>query len=291
MILSMNGLSKEYGDKLALDHLTLELEEGIYGLLGPNGAGKSTFMNLLVGNLEASQGNILLDGEDISKMGKKYRNLLGYMPQGQTLYQYFTGREFLTYMAILKDVKKNEREKKITWAADQVNLKEELDKKIFGYSGGMKQRLLLAASILNDPKILILDEPTTGLDPKERIRIRNLVAHIAEGKIVILATHVVSDIEFISHEIILLKNGKLVDKEKVQNLTKKISDKVYDTVLDLNRVEEISEYGIISGVHSDGNKAHVHFISETVLVEPGVNPGLPTLEDVYLYYFDQKEIL
>lgn len=223
MKIEIKQLVKKYGRKEALAGVSMELSQGIYGLLGPNGAGKSTLINILVGNLAPTDGEVLCNGTKIEQMGKEYRRILGYMPQQQTIYPSFSGREFLNYMAVLKEVPKEQICERIEQVAAMVNLLEELEKRLGAYSGGMKQRILLAAAILNDPAILILDEPTAGLDPRERIRIRNLISKLAADKIVLIATHVVQDIEGISKEIILMNQGNIIRKDTIANLTEGIS--------------------------------------------------------------------
>lgn len=205
--LEIKGITKVYkkGAVKALDNFSVTLTPGVYGLLGPNGAGKSTLMNIITDNLNADGGEVVYDGENIKKLGKDYRAVLGYMPQQQGLYDDFTLNRFLWYMAALKGLKKKEAKEKITQLLETVNLTDAAHKKLGSFSGGMKQRALIAQALLNNPEILILDEPTAGLDPKERIRIRNFISEIAEDKIVLISTHVVSDIEFIAKEIILLK--------------------------------------------------------------------------------------
>lgn len=220
-MLEINNLSKWYGKKKALDNIHLKFENGVYGLLGPNGAGKSTLMNIITDNLLPEEGNILWNGEDSRKLGIKYREILGYMPQQQGLYNGFTAKRFLNYIAVLKDVPKEELEIQIEEVAKKVNLQNNLHQKIGMYSGGMKQRLLIASAILGNPKLIIFDEPTAGLDPKERIRVKNLLKELSDSKIVIIATHIVPDIENIAKEIIILKNGILVEKNKPEILIQK----------------------------------------------------------------------
>lgn len=290
MRIEIRDLSKKYGDKSALDHLDMSLDAGIYGMLGPNGAGKSTLMNILVGNLAQSGGEILCEGQDIRKMGKEYRRLLGYMPQQQKIYPSFTGMEFLSYMAVLKEVPKERAKERICWAAEQVNLQNELGKKLHAYSGGMQQRILLAAAVLNEPSLLILDEPTAGLDPRERIRIRNLISSIAAERIVIIATHVVSDVECISNEIILMGAGKMIRKDSIASLTDEIRPYIYEIQADADEIMEVERKYQVSNILSDGHNAKMRVIAGHMPEKYQAVPAMPTLEDVYLYHFGGNEV-
>ena len=191
---------------------------------GPNGAGKSTLMNIITDNLKLDSGKILWNGQESKILGAKYREILGYMPQGQGLYNGFTAKRFLNYIAVLKEVPKEEIEIQIQKVSKSVNLQDELSKKIGMYSGGMKQRLLIAATIIGNPKLLIFDEPTAGLDPKERIRVKKIMSELAKDKIVIIATHIVPDIENIANEIIILKDGILREKNTPEELIKKYAE-------------------------------------------------------------------
>ena len=211
-MLEIRNLSKSYGKKVALNNINLRFDNGLYGLLGPNGAGKSTLMNIITDNLKADNGEILWNGIDYQTLGVKYREILGYMPQQQGLYNGFTGKRFLNYIAVLKDIPKKEILLQIEESAKKVNLQNELDKKINMYSGGMKQRLLIASCILGNPKLIIFDEPTAGLDPKERVRVKKLMQELSSKSIVIIATHIVPDIENIAKEIVILKEGVLIEK-------------------------------------------------------------------------------
>lgn len=214
--LSVKELTKYYAQNkkqtCALDHISFTLTPGLYGLLGPNGAGKSTLIHLLTGGLAQSSGSIFWCGKKVSGRKKEFRRVLGYMPQQQNLYDNFTGYQFLEYLCVLKEIPRAEINGQIVRAAQAVHLGGELDKRLGAYSGGMKQRLLVAEAILGQPQLLIFDEPTAGLDPKERVRLRELLAALARDRIVLVATHVVSDVENVADAIILLKAGKIVDQ-------------------------------------------------------------------------------
>ncbi len=220
-MLCLTNITKKYKEKLALDHVSLELAPGIYGLLGPNGAGKSTLMNIVTGNLTPDDGQVLWDGKNIKSLGAQYRSLIGYAPQQQGLYDAFTGKRFLAYMATLKGISKKEMPEEIARVLSYVNMTEAANRPIGTYSGGMKQRILIAQAILGDPKLIVLDEPTAGLDPKERVRIRERIAELAGDKVILVSTHVVSDIEPIAKEIILIKSGKIMDQDTVEHLCDK----------------------------------------------------------------------
>lgn len=218
-MLEIKNLTKYYGKNQALDNVNLALSPNIYGLLGPNGAGKTTLMNIITLSLGRYSGQVLWNDTDIEKLGKSYRSLLGYMPQQQGLYEGFTGLDFLCYIATLKAIPQKNLKGEVMRVADLVNLRPRLNEKLSGFSGGMKQRILLASAVLGDPKLIILDEPTAGLDPKERIRTRELIKSLSSDRIIIVATHVVSDIETIADEIILMKKGNIVKKGSPADLT------------------------------------------------------------------------
>lgn len=222
MELRLDNVTKRYGEKVALDGFSYTFHTGIYGILGANGAGKSTMMNLITDNLKRDSGSILYDGTEIRKMGADYRRVLGYMTQQQGLYEGMTAESFLVYMARLKEIPRKAVPGEIDRVLEMTNLADVRHKKVGSFSGGMKQRVLLAQALLGDPKVLILDEPTAGLDPKERARLRDHIYRLSQDRIVLLATHIVSDIEAIADSILLMKQGKLLrsgtSEELIQSL-------------------------------------------------------------------------
>ena len=281
MKLVIRGLNKSYGSKAALQDFHAVFENGIYGILGPNGAGKSTLMNILTDNLLRDSGRILCNEKEITKMKEQYRKIMGYMPQQQQLYDSFTVNHFISYMGTLRGMNKKEIKKRMEELFPLLNLNEVRRKKIKELSGGMKQRVLLLQALLDDPQILILDEPTAGLDPKERIRIRNLISDLSGDKIVLIATHVVSDIEFISKEILLMKNGRVVDKDCPEALGKVFEIRIVQE--ELNQVKKEFE---ISNLFRTEGEIVVRVISEECPTAYRWTEVSPTLEDVYLYEFE-----
>lgn len=280
-MLEIKGLTKKYKDKLALDNFTYTFEKGVYGLLGPNGAGKSTLMNILVDGIKKSGGDIRYNGENITKLGYKYRDIIGYVPQQQGMYDSFTAEEFLNYIANLKGINKKEISDKVTEMLEFVNLENVRKKKLGGFSGGMKQRILIAQALINDPDILILDEPTAGLDPNERIRIRNLIAQISINKIVIIATHIVSDIEFIANKIIMLSAGKIIKNGSPSELLSEIDGYVFEEMIEKCNVEMYNQKYLVSGLMAGAQQVKIRYICN----EKACNghKAEPNLEDYYLY--------
>lgn len=252
MELQIIDLKKRYKKTTALKGISFTLSPGIYGLLGPNGSGKSTLMNIITSNIKATSGTVLWDGTDIKKLGKNYRAILGYVPQQQALYPDFSVQTFLEYVAALRGIPKKSVPEQIAFVLKQVELQEVADYKIKMLSGGMKQRLLIAQAVLGSPKLLIMDEPTVGLDPKQRLQIRELIQKIAEDKIVLIATHIVSDLELISDEVLLIKEGNLIKKGSRETL-------IHETNLELQQKTNQKTNG----------------------------QNIRTLEDVYLYYFGE----
>ena len=224
MKLELIGLTKRYGDLVALDGFTVTFEAGIYGILGANGAGKSTMMSLITDNIKRDGGSILFDGREILEMGADFRAVLGYMPQQQGIYDKMTAESFVSYIGRLKGLRGKPLREQVDEVLRLTNLDNVRHKPLGGFSGGMKQRALLAQALLGDPKVLILDEPTAGLDPKERVRIRNFIKELAKDRIVLLATHIVSDIESIADKVLLMKKGHLLNIDTPQALISSIPD-------------------------------------------------------------------
>ena len=226
MELELIGVEKSYnkGKTYAVKNFSVKFTQGVYGLLGANGAGKSTLMNIITQNLKADRGTIAYNAAEIGRLGANYRKKLGYIPQQQGVYDDFTGEKFLWYMSALKGMKKQEAKERIAMLLEVVNLQEARYKKLKSYSGGMKQRILIAQALLNDPEILVMDEPTAGLDPNERIRIRNFISGISKNKIVLLATHVVPDVESISKNILIMEAGKVIKQGKPEELMEEMEE-------------------------------------------------------------------
>ena len=285
------NISKSYSYNLALYNFTVSLQPGIYALLGPNGSGKSTLMNIITDNLKADSGEITytsVDGvtENVLKMGVRFREKLGFMPQYPGLYPNFTVERFMWYMAALKGLPKEKAKKDIPEILAAVELDDVPKRKIGALSGGMKQRLTLAQAVLGDPEILILDEPTAGLDPKQRIAIRNYISKIAFNKIVIIATHVVSDIEFIARDIIMLKKGVIVDNAPPHELTKKIEGKVWNVPCLESEVQSMQDTFRVTNIARDDESGNVS-LRVLSAEKPSEDSKIvtPTLEDYYLYVF------
>lgn len=282
MSIEIKNITKYYGKKKALDNVSLTLDNGIYGLLGANGAGKSTLLNIMVTSLAPTDGCVLYNGVDIRNRHSGYLDTLGYMPQSPKFYKNYTAEEFLKYIAALKGIKKG-LDNKISELLDFVNLADSRKTKIGAFSGGMLQRIGIAQALLNDPQILILDEPTAGLDPKERIRFRNLVSEISANRTVILATHIVPDIEYIANRVILLHDGKLCKNDTPEKLCDEISDSVWQLVVENESIEKIITGYKISNVHRDANRYFIRIVSDEKPHQNAVHIT-PSLEDVFLYH-------
>lgn len=282
-------LTKSFGSKTAVKDLSITLYSGVYGLLGANGAGKTTLMRLLCGLQEPTSGKILMNGKSIAALGEKYRSLLGYLPQHFGYYPDFTAEDFLIYIAALKGLPEHAAKRKTRELLEKVGLSEERCRKIKTFSGGMKQRLGIAQAMLNDPRILILDEPTAGLDPKERVRFRNLISAFAKDRIVILSTHIVSDVEFIAEEIIMMKAGQIVHFGKPREVTAEIYGCVWEYIVPSREAGRLGEKMNISNLRNlENDRTVLRVISKRPPAENAVRVQ-PSLEDLYLFYFKGDE--
>ena len=288
MELSLDRLTKHYGNKIAVDCVSATLKPGVYGLLGANGAGKTTLMRMLCAILESTSGEVLLNGKEVTAMGANYRNVLGYRPQDFGYYPNYTAMEFLMYISALKGIPKKIAMKRSKELLEEVGLSHVANKKVKTFSGGMKQRVGIAQALLNNPDILIFDEPTAGLDPKERVRFRNLLSEYAGDKIVILSTHIVSDIEAIADEVLLMKKGKFVLQGTVQELTEKANGKVWELTVPAKEARKWQAKTTVANLRHEGKEVVLRIISDKKPSEEAVSCEA-TLEDLYLYYFPTEE--
>ncbi len=287
MELQLQDLRKQYGEKCAVNNVSANLAPGVYGLLGANGAGKTTLMRMICGVLKPTSGSIRLNGKTVEQLGEQYYTHLGYMPQDFGFYPDFTAREFMLYMAAVKGLDKRLAKKRTENLLHMVNLSDVADKKIKSYSGGMKQRLGIAQAELNSPSILILDEPTAGLDPKERVRFRNLISDFAKEKIVILSTHIVSDVSYIADTILMMKQGHFLLQEPMSTVTDSIRGKVWELLVDERTAAEYSRKFSVVNLHHENDMVRLRMIEETA---PGEDAQMmePGLEDLFLYYFGEE---
>lgn len=288
MELQLQNLSKQYGDKCAVSNVSVNLKPGVYGLLGANGAGKTTLMRMICGVLKPTSGNISLNGKTIEELGEQYYTHLGYMPQDFGFYPDFTACEFMLYMAAVKGLDKKQAKRRTEELLKLVNLSDVADKKIKSYSGGMKQRLGIAQAELNNPSILILDEPTAGLDPKERVRFRNLISDFAKEKIVILSTHIVSDVSYIADTILMMKQGHILLQEPMATVTDSIRGKVWELLVDERTAAEYSRQFSVVNLHHENNMVRLRIVDETA---PSIDAQTvePSLEDLFLYHFGEEQ--
>ena len=284
-MLVVNRVTKKYGKFTALEDITIEFTNGVYGLLSPNGSGKTTLIKMLVTLLFPTQGEILWDGMEITKLGEKYRDVIGYLPQNFGVYKNQSPRQFLLYLAALKGIDRQVANRKVPELLKLVSLEDVMDVKMRKFSGGMIQRVGIAQAMLNDPKILIMDEPTAGLDPKERVRFRNLISGLSKDRIVILSTHIVSDIESIANRVIMLQDHKLLCNDSPSNICNSLSGKVYET-WDMASVQY--PHFPLTQRQEDG-RTLVRFVCETGSPE-AARPVTPSLEDVFLYIYRDEAI-
>lgn len=287
MELCLNSVTKRYKDKTAVNGLSLAIGEGIYGMLGPNGSGKTTLLRMLCTVLRPSQGSITLDGKDINTLGESYRDLLGYLPQDFGYYPGFTGRAFLLYFAALKGLPKYRAEERCDELLALTGLSDVADKKLRTYSGGMRQRIGIAQALINDPKILVLDEPTSGLDPAERAKFRNIISGLSKGRIVILSTHIVSDVENIAARIVLMKDGKAVLEDAAMHICSEVSGLVWECSVSPSEAARLEREHIVSNLHNTADGVLLRIISKTPPTENAVSVE-PRLEDLYLYRFGEE---
>ena len=288
MELSIDRLTKHYKNKIAVDCVSAALKPGVYGLLGANGAGKTTLMRMLCAILDSTSGEVFLNGKDIIEMGADYRNVLGYLPQDFGYYPGYTAMEFLMYISALKGIPKNIAKKRAVELLEEVGLDNVANNKVKTFSGGMKQRVGIAQALLNNPEILILDEPTAGLDPKERVRFRNLLSDYAEDRIVILSTHIVSDIEAIADEVLLMKKGKFALQGSVPELIKKAEGKVWELTVLQEETRKWQAKSTVANLRHEGGQVVLRIISDDKPSEMAV-PCEAALEDLYLYYFPTEQ--
>ncbi len=283
MELKIENLSKRFQDVAAVDNISCLLTTGVYGLLGVNGAGKTTLMRMLCTLLKPTEGRILWDGQDIFKLDGAYRRILGYLPQEFGYYPDFTVQDYLNYIASIKGLRPAVARKRTVLLLQQVGLAGAENKKMRKLSGGMKRRVGIAQAMLNDPKILILDEPTAGLDPNERIRFRNLISELALDRLVLLSTHIVSDIEYIAHEILLMKDGKICIFGTTKELTARMPEQVWRVSVPQNKVAAYTKQYKVSNIKTLHGEAELRILSSE---KPAENAVLEeaVLEDVFLYY-------
>ena len=287
MELSLNNLTKKYGTVTAVRNLNYTMTGGVYGLLGVNGAGKTTLMRMICTLIQPSQGNITCDGKDIYEMGESYRGLLGYLPQDFGYYPDLTVSDYLMYIASIKGLRQAVAKNRTKLLLDQVGLNKSSKVKMRNLSGGMLRRVGIAQAMLNDPKILILDEPTAGLDPNERIRFRNLISELSGNRLVLLSTHIVSDVEFIANEIILMNKGELFFTGTAEDVISSIKSEVWTCNVPRQDVEKYLQHYLVANVKTSSQGAELRILSDRPPV-PDAQREQATLEDAFLFYFGER---
>lgn len=283
-MLVIENVGKNYGDFEALKGISMSLENGIYGILAPNGAGKTTLMKMLATLISPTAGEITYNGKNIFQLDEAYRDILGYLPQNFGYYKHYSPKQYLAYLAALKGMPKEITAKRIDEVLEMVALSEVKNKKMRKFSGGMIQRVGIAQALLNDPKILILDEPTAGLDPKERARFRRMLSDLSRNRIILISTHIVSDVETVANEIIMIKNKQLLYKQDAASICKTLEGKVFETVIDFKDLAQFSEQHLIIEERQENGKTLVRFVADG---EKRIdwNEVSPQLEDVFLYEY------
>jgi len=279
-MLSLNNVTKKFGNFTALEDITLEFSNGVYGLLAPNGAGKTTLIKMLTTLIFPTKGEILWNGDEITKLGENYRDVIGYLPQDFGYYKSQSPQEFLLYISALKGIGHSTAKRRVDELIEIVGLSHVKNKKMRKFSGGMVQRIGIAQAMLNNPKILILDEPTAGLDPKERVRFRNLISTLSKDRIVILSTHIVSDIETIANYIIMFKDQNLYVNDTPNAICDTLAGKIFET----NNISAIQTPYLMLTERQDGNETLIRFASEACCMGIAM-PVRPNLEDVFLYVY------
>lgn len=288
MELKLDMLTKKFGSAIAVDRVSASFVPGVYGLLGANGAGKTTLMRMVCDVLKPTSGSILWNGSPIDRLGADYRALLGYLPQDFGYYPDFTALDFMLYLASLKGIEGQRAKHRSMELLSMVGLERVAKRKIKTFSGGMKQRLGIAQAVINDPKILVLDEPTAGLDPKERVRFRNLISSLAQDKVVVLSTHIVSDVEYIADEILIMRAGSIIATGTVEEIVANIRGYVWECTVSPQEANSMATRMNIGNLHYDRNGMAVVRIVSDAKPHPQASPIEPTLEDVYLYLFNEQ---
>ena len=289
MELTIQELTKRFKGKTAVNNVNLTLTPGVWGLLGANGAGKTTLMRMVAGILTPTSGKIQYDGIDIKTLDEAYRDVFGYLPQTFGFYPEFTVTDYLQYMASLKGLPKKETNQKIDELLKQLTLVDVRNKHIRKLSGGMQRRVGIAQALLNDPDILVLDEPTSGLDPGERIRFRNIISEFAQQRIVLISTHIVSDVEYIANRNAIMKDGKIIAVDTTDELVKMMDGKVWQGTIPAEQLHHYERtVRVVTVRNEDGGSVSVRYLSENPIL-PNSQPTVPRLEDLYLWLFRSEE--